>query len=312
MQDKVGVVTHSKGSSYTVLTQDSPHQVVECRLKGKLRLTEWNATNPIAVGDTVYFTIQDDGNGLIHNIAERKNAIIRKAIGKHTQAHIIASNIDQLIVLATLAQPRTSLGFIDRMLVIAEAYKIPHSVVLWNKADLYDESMQEQVQEYVKMYQSIGYDSKVVSALEQKHLPTIVEIIQNKVSAIVGHSGTGKSSLLNLIEPTLNLKVGQVSQWNQKGRHTTTLATMYSLPKYNAYIIDTPGIKELDFFNIEKEEVSRYYVDFLPYLSGCKFSNCLHRNEPHCGVKQALAEGKIYSQRYQNYLGIIEMLEKQV
>ncbi|MCS7075394.1 MAG: ribosome small subunit-dependent GTPase A [Bacteroidia bacterium] len=309
MSQKIGIVTHSKGSSYTVLTQDSSHQTVECRIKGKLRLTEWNTTNPIAVGDIVHFTLQNDGNGLIYAIQDRKNAIIRKSISKHTQAHIIASNIDQLIILATLAQPRTSLGFIDRMLVITEAYKIPYSIIIWNKADLYDDLMHKQVQDYIHLYQSIGYTSKLISTLDKSYLSLVASIVQDKISAIVGHSGTGKSSLLNFLQPSLNLKVGKISHWSSKGRHTTTLATMYPLTNYNAYIIDTPGIKELDFFNIQKEEVSRYYIDFLPYLSNCKFSNCLHLNEPHCAVKNALEQGRIHSQRYQNYLGILQMLD---
>lgn len=308
MQSKKGIVTHSKGSYYTVLDPDT-QQVIECRLKGKLRLTEWNATNPIAVGDIVHYTIQADGNGLIHDIDERKNGIMRKAPGKNPQAHIIASNIDQMMILATLAQPRTSLGFIDRMLVIAEAYKIPQSIILWNKSDLYTPDMRSQVQYYVQMYQDVGYQNLIISAIEAHSIPLVVEKIQNKITVLLGHSGTGKSTLLNALNPKLNLKTGDISLWSNKGKHTTTLATMHLLNEYNAQIIDTPGIKELDFFNIEPQEVSRYYPDFLPYLPECKFNNCLHQNEPYCAVKKAVEEHKIYPERYQNYLGIIQMLQ---
>ena len=309
MENKTGTVTHSKGNWCTVLEKDT-QTAIECRLKGKLRLTAWNTTNPVAVGDVVHFTIETDGNGLIHAIEERKNGIIRKAAGKNPQAHIIAANIDQLIILATLAYPRTSLGFIDRMLVIAEAYKIPKSVILWNKCDLYDAEMYTKAQYHAQMYHNIGYNTYILSALNNAFLPILSQIIENKTSVIVGHSGTGKSTLLNLLNPNLNIKTGDISVWSNKGKHTTTLATMHLLPLYHAQIIDTPGIKELDFFNIEPHEVSRYYIDFLPYLSDCKFSNCLHQNEPHCAIKNAVQENKIYSERYQNYLGILEMLRQ--
>lgn len=308
MEHKKGTVTHSKGNWYTVLDQDT-QTAVECRLKGKLRLTEWNATNPVAVGDKVYFTIETDGKGLIHTIEERKNGIMRKAAGRNPQAHIIAANIDQLVILATLAQPRTSLGFIDRMLVIAEAYKIPNSIVLWNKCDLYDAEMLTKAQYYTQIYQDTGYSTHIVSVLDNAFLPVITEIIQDKTNVLIGHSGTGKSTLLNQLNPNLALKTNNISLWSNKGKHTTTLATMHLLPQYNAQIIDTPGIKELDFFNIEPEEVSRYYPDFLPYLSDCKFSNCLHDNEPYCAVKKAVQENKIHTERYQNYLGILQMLQ---
>lgn len=309
MQSKKGIVTHSKGNWYTVLDQDT-QQAIECRLKGKLRLTEWNATNPVAVGDRVHFTIETDGNGLIYSIDERKNGIVRKAAGRNPQAHIIAANIDQLIILATLAQPRTSLGFIDRMLVIAEAYKIPQSIILWNKCDLYTPQMHTEVEYLVRMYQNIGYHAYIVSVLDNTFLPALVNIVQNKTTALIGHSGTGKSTFLNLLNPELQVKTGDISVWSHKGKHTTTLSTMYLLPSYNAQIIDTPGIKELDFFNILPEEVSRYYPDFLPYLSECKFNNCLHHNEPNCAVKKAVQENKIYTERYQNYLGILQMLQE--
>jgi ribosome biogenesis GTPase len=308
MVNKIGIVTHSKGNWYTVLEHDT-QTAIECRLKGKLRLTEWNTTNPIAVGDVVHFTIENDGKGLIFNIEERKNGIMRKAAGRNPQAHIIAANIDQLVILATLAQPRTSLGFIDRMLVIAEAYKIPQSTILWNKCDFYDTDMRLQAEYYAQMYQNIGYSTDIISALDKTFLPIVTEIIQHKTSVLIGHSGTGKSTLLNLLNPNLSVKTGDISLWSSKGKHTTTLATMHLLPLYHAQIIDTPGIKELDFFNIEPEEVSRYYPDFLPYLSECKFNNCLHQNEPHCAIKKAVQENKIYPERYQNYLGILEMLQ---
>jgi len=308
MQDKKGIVTHSKGNWYTVLEQDT-QKIIECRLKGKLRLTEWNATNPVAVGDVVHFTMETDGNGVIYAIDERKNGIMRKAAGRNLQAHIIAANIDQLIVLATLAQPRTSLGFIDRMLVIAEAHKIPQSVILWNKCDLYTPEMLAQAKHYAQIYQNAGYSVHIVSVLDSDFFPVIKEHVQSKTSVLIGHSGTGKSTLLNLLNPDLRVKTGDISIWSNKGKHTTTLATMHLLPQFEAQIIDTPGIKELDFFNIAPEEVSRYYPDFLPYLSDCKFSNCLHKNEPHCAVKKAVEENKISTERYENYLGIIQMLQ---
>lgn len=297
-----GIVTKSTGSWYSVRLEDG--QSVQCRIKGKFRLDGIKHTNPVAVGDRVDFEMEAGRDtGVINKIHERKNYIIRKSSNLSKQTHIIASNLDQAALIISLVQPQTSLGFIDRFLLTAEAYHIP-AILVFNKSDLYGGPMQELLEDTMSIYSDIGYTCLLTSAKTGDHIEELKEMLVDKTTLVSGHSGVGKSSLLNGIDPTLQLKTGVISNFTQKGMHTTTFAEMFAL-KAGGFIIDTPGIKEFGIVDIEEQEISHYFVEMRPFITQCKFNNCRHLNEPGCAVKKAVEEGVIREERYNSYLSIL-------
>ncbi len=280
-------------------------QELKCRLRGKLKIAGSKATNPVAVGDRVTFTIPDgDSTGVIQDILDRKNYIIRKATKLSRQTHVIAANIDQAVIIATLAYPRTSTGFIDRFLITCEAYSIP-AVLVFNKTDLLKKDKDfEQLAGMMAMYEEIGYPCHAVSAIKGSNIGAFDKLLQDKVSLLGGHSGVGKSALVNAIEPGLNLKVQTISKAHKKGRHTTTFAEMFELSN-GARIIDTPGIKEFGLVDFEAWELCHYFPEMRRYFNQCRYDNCTHFNEPGCRVKEEVENGNIHEERYVNYLGIL-------
>ena len=300
-----GLVVRTTGSWYRVLAQAGT--TVDCRLRGNYRLRGNKQTNPVAVGDRVVFDMQDDGTGVIGEVADRRNYIVRRATKLSKQTHVIAANIDLLCVVATLGLPRTSTGFIDRLLVTAEAYHIPACVV-FNKSDLLsDPELHAAQAAMAAIYRHAGYPVLEVSALTGMGLDTLKAAIAGKTVLFSGHSGVGKSALLNAIEPGLGLKVGQISDWSLKGKHTTTFAEIF--PFADGYLIDTPGIKEFGMVDFTPQELSHFFPEMRAVLHGCHFANCTHRHEPQCAVKKAVDDGLISVERYSNYLSIIESIE---
>ncbi len=296
-----GVVTKSTGSWYSVKSQN---KIVLCRIKGKFRIKGITTTNPIAVGDIVHFELnQEDNTGNITKIEERKNYIIRKSTNLSHEAHIIAANIDQAFLIVTLARPETSVGFIDRFLITAEAYHIPVHIV-FNKIDIYDNEILQKLEHYITVYQKIGYKCHKTSALEQIGIDEIKAIMDNKVSLLSGHSGVGKSTIVNRIDPFLNLKTAEVSDFHNKGVHTTTFAEMYDLV-FGGSIIDTPGIKGFGTVDMPIEDVSHYFPEIFKVSENCKFNNCTHIHEPGCAVKEAVKHDDIAEIRYNSYVNII-------
>jgi ribosome biogenesis GTPase len=296
-----GLVIKSTGSWYTVRINSG--EVIDCRLKGKIRLDDRKTTNPIAVGDIVDVDRDKDGSNQITNIHARKNYIIRKSINLSKQSHIIASNLDQAILLATIVAPRTSLGFIDRFLVTAEAYQIPAKIV-FNKKDLLDEEMIELQDDIIKLYKDIGYECFSISAFNTNDIDFLKTLLKDKTTLISGHSGVGKSTLVNAIDKELDLKIGDISAAHLKGMHTTTFAELFPL-SFGGNIIDSPGIKELGLVEMKKEEVAHYFPEMLAKMNECKFNNCLHVNEPGCAILKAVESSEISQERYQSYLGIL-------
>jgi ribosome biogenesis GTPase len=300
-----GLVYKSTGSSYTVKTNDG--KVIECRIKGKFRMQGIKSTNPIAVGDVVDFELDnttDEAIGQIHNIHDRKNYIIRKSVNLSKQTHIIASNIDIVFLLITINNPPTTTSFIDRFLLTAEAYGI-EAILVFNKIDTFDAAMTDEQLYLQYIYSEIGYKFLKVSAIENKGLEELKKMMIGKVSMFSGHSGVGKSTLVNAIEPNLSLKTKNISEQSKQGQHTTTFAEMYDL-SFDAKIIDTPGIKGFGIVDMEPSEVSGYFPEFFKLQDECKFNNCLHKEEPNCAVKKALEENKIAWSRYNSYLKILE------
>ncbi|MEO6149705.1 MAG: ribosome small subunit-dependent GTPase A [Mucilaginibacter sp.] len=296
-----GLITKSTGSWYQAQTPEG--QVYNCRIKGKFRIKGITTTNPIAVGDVVDFEMEpDQETAVITNLHQRKNYIIRKSINLSKQAQIIAANLDQAVLVVTLASPRTSLGFIDRFLVTAEAYDIPARLV-FNKLDLFSDEGLEILQAYKAVYENIGYPCYEVSALAGTNIDAVQSILKDKITLFSGHSGVGKSSLINRLLPDLELRTHQISDWSDKGMHTTTFAEMFELPQ-GGFIIDTPGIRELGVIDIEKQELSHFFPEMRERMHDCRFNNCRHINEPGCAVLDALEEGEIEPSRYDSYLSI--------
>jgi ribosome biogenesis GTPase len=296
-----GLITKSTGSWYQVQTAGG--QRIDCRIKGKFRIKGLVTTNPIAVGDVVDFEMEpEQETGVITNLHQRKNYIIRKSINLSKQAQVIAANLDQAILVVTLASPRTSLGFIDRFLVTAEAYGIAAKLV-FNKVDLFSDEGLNILADYKAIYEDIGYPSYEVSALEGTNIDIVQGLLKDKVTLFSGHSGVGKSSLINALLPDLELRTHMVSEWSDKGMHTTTFAEMFELPQ-GGFIIDTPGIRELGVIDIEKQELSHFFPEMRLRMHDCRFSNCRHINEPACAVLEALENGEIELSRYESYLSI--------
>lgn len=300
-----GRVYKSTGSWYTVKTDDG--QIFECRMKGKFRIKGIKSTNPIAVGDSVDFeldTSADEVTGLIYYIHDRKNYIVRKSVNLSKQTHIIAANIDIVFLLVTINNPVTTTSFIDRFLATAEAYDI-QAVLVFNKIDTLDEAALDEQLYLQYIYSQIGYECLRVSATQKKGIDELKKLMTEKVSMFSGHSGVGKSTLINALEPALDLKTKQISELHQQGQHTTTFAEMFDL-SFGAKIIDTPGIRGFGIVDMEKNEIGDYFPEFFALKNECKFNNCLHKDEPHCAVKQALEENKIAWSRYKSYLQMLE------
>ncbi|GGA64461.1 putative ribosome biogenesis GTPase RsgA [Flavobacterium palustre] len=300
-----GIVYKSTGSWYTVKSDEG--NFVECRIKGKFRMKGIKSTNPIAVGDRVDFELEESNDqvtGVINTIQDRKNYIVRKSVNLSKQTHIIASNIDIVFLLVTINNPPTTTSFIDRFLVTAEAYGI-EAILVFNKIDTFDEAALDEQLYLQYIYENIGYQCLRVSAQERKGLDKLMLLMKNKVSMFSGHSGVGKSTLVNAIEPGLNLKTKQISDSHSQGQHTTTFAEMFDL-SFGAKIIDTPGIRGFGVVDMEKEEISDYFPEFFKLKDKCKFNNCLHKEEPKCAVKEALEKEEIAWSRYNSYLKILE------
>ncbi len=299
-----GVVIKSTGSWYIVKTDDG--ELLNCRIRGKFRMQDIKSTNPIVVGDKVLLS-QEKDSFLIDELLDRKNIIVRKSVNLSKQTHILASNIDQAILVITMQSPQTSTGFIDRFLVSAQAYGVD-VVLLFNKTDLYDKATLVLLEERRSIYEKIGYCCLSKSTLNDD-LSDIKELMQDKVNIISGHSGVGKSTLLNSIQPNLNITTQEISEQHQQGQHTTTFSEMHDLD-FGASIIDTPGVRGFGLIEMDKYELGDYFVEFFKLKSNCKFNNCLHINEPKCAVKLALENGEIAPSRYKSYLNMLEQDEE--
>ncbi|WP_053978458.1 ribosome small subunit-dependent GTPase A [Mangrovimonas xylaniphaga] len=300
-----GIVYKSTGSWYTVKTELGASY--QCRMKGKFRIKGIKSTNPIAVGDVVDFELEtnnDETTGVIHHIKDRKNYIVRKSVNLSKQTHVIAANIDVVFLLVTIDNPPTFTTFIDRFLVTAEAYSVP-TVLLFNKIDTYDEDTLNEVRFLAHVYRKIGYECIGISAATGKNIDKVKSLMKDKVCMFAGHSGVGKSTLVNAIEPTLDLKTKEISMQHMQGQHTTTFAEMFDL-EFGAKIIDTPGIKGFGVVDMDKEEVGDYFPEFFELKQHCKFNNCIHVDEPKCAVKEALENDEIAYSRYRSYLQILE------
>lgn len=304
MSQNIGLVIRSTGSWYEVRTSNA--HILQCRLKGKFKIKGFKVTNPIAVGDKVVYDIEDENEntGIITDILPRENYIIRQSVHKTAHGHLLASNLDQAILIVTLTFPRTSLGFIDRFLVSAESFRIP-TILVFNKLDMLNEEGIEFQKELAAMYDALGYHSIFTSATEGTGIEEFRAILKNKISLVSGHSGVGKSTLINAVAPDLDLATSEVSTYANKGVHTTTFAEMFELEP-NTFIIDSPGIKELGLADIAPAEISHYFPEMREMLNECRFNNCLHINEPNCAVKDAVEEEKIAHSRYLSYLSMVE------
>jgi ribosome biogenesis GTPase / thiamine phosphate phosphatase len=295
-----GLVMRSTGSFYDVLSDDG--NMYNCKVRGKIRLEGIKETNPVAVGDRVEFDASLQ-IGAITAILPRQNHILRQSVKKTGHVHVLAANVDQVLIVATLAFPRTSLGFIDRVLVTAEAFGIPQ-IVLFNKSDLLDDESKKLQNDISKRYQDIGVRSYEVSVLTDD-LKDILALFEGKITLVAGHSGVGKSTLLNKLSPDINQKIGEVSDFTMKGTHTTTFAEMFKIND-RSFIIDTPGIKEWGLIDMTEQEISDYFPEMREIRHQCKFgSRCIHVNEPKCAVIDAIEKGKIAISRYQSYLGML-------
>lgn len=300
----LGIVYKSTGSWYTVKTDEG--DIYECRIKGKFRIKGIKSTNPIAVGDLVVFEVEQIGDetiGVISKIEDRKNYIIRKSVKLSKQTHIIAANIDQVFLLVTLKNPRTYTIFIDRFLATSEAYDIK-TVLLFNKIDMYNENELAEVKYLAALYREIGYTCIGISAKTGKNVDKVKDLMKKHTSMFAGHSGVGKSTLINFIAPELNLKTTEISDQHFQGQHTTTFAEMYDL-NFGARIIDTPGIKGFGMVDMDKYEIGDYFPEFFRLKSNCKFNNCLHLDEPKCAVKAALDKDEVSWSRYRSYVQIV-------
>ena len=300
----LGVVVRSTGSWYEVM---NGQQRVQCRIRGKLRLKGVRSTNPVVVGDVVKCEADEQGEYVISAIEPRRNYIIRRASNLSKESHIIASNIDQALLVATLFSPETATEFIDRFLVTCEAYKVPVTILL-AKIDLARQNP-EAVEEFHAIYESAGYRVIDVSATEGEGVEIVREMLHGRTTLLSGNSGVGKSTLVAAVEPGLDIRTGEISQSHNKGKHTTTFSTMYPLAD-GGYIIDTPGIKGFGLIDIEDAELAHYFPEMMRYLPECRFYNCSHTHEPHCAVVEAVKRGEIAYPRYESYLKIMDEDDK--
>lgn len=304
------VVYKSTGSWYIV--KDDTGKFWNARMKGVMKLDDITSTNPVAVGDDVIIEPEGDtdNSAMIDEILDRRNYINRQSPRHKYQHHIVAANLDQSLLVATLKEPKTSQGFIDRFLVASEMYHV-RTLIIFNKSDLYKKKELEKYEEWKQMYEAVGYKVFLISTVKNEGINELVEQLKNKTTLISGHSGVGKSSLLNVIFPEMDLKTQDVSGWSGKGQHTTTFAEMFdlSLPG-GGRIIDTPGMREFGLVDISKQEVSHYFREMRDRLNNCQFNNCLHVNEPGCAIKEAVANGEIHEDRYVSYVNILDSIEE--
>ena len=305
-----GKILKSTGKWYIVEMEDG--SIVNCRIRGKMRMSKLRTTNPVAVGDQVYVSDaeDEDGNRVILDFEERKNYIVRKSTNLSKQMQVLAANVDQAYLLVTMKSPETHLAFIDRFLVAAESFRIP-TTILFNKIDIYNEDELEYIDALAYLYEKAGYPSFKISATNEENIAFLKDQIKDKQVMISGHSGVGKSTLVNALDDSLDLRVGEISVANAQGKHTTTFAEMYKL-KSGGYIIDTPGIRAFGIVNLEKEVISHYFPEMRHFLNECKYNNCLHMNEPKCAVKNAVEEGEISESRYTTYLQLMTEDENEI
>jgi len=304
-----GIVIKSTGSWYNVRLEDG--SIIQSRIAGKIKLDGLKLTNPIAVGDEVSLEMEDSDEirGVIKAISLRKNYVVRQSPRKKHQLHFLASNVDQALLIVTIKEPNLKIGFIDRFLIMTEPYSIPVTIV-FNKCDIYDSRDLEIYEELKAVYTKIGHHVIKTSSVSKEGLADLQLILKDKTTLVAGQSGVGKSTLVNAVEPTLDLRTEEISDFSGKGQHTTTFAEMYDL-SFGGHIIDTPGIKTLAFSHLEVMDIAHNFREFFALSDQCKFANCTHRNEPKCAVKAALETGEISLLRYQNYLGLIEEVEDQ-
>lgn len=299
-----GKVIKSTGIWYRILSGEN---VIEARLKGIFRLDENVASNPVVVGDRVKIEYEDDRTAVISEILPRENYIIRKGVKYESEVHILASNIEQAILMVTPVEPRTPMGFIDRFLVAADAFHIP-VIICFNKIDLLNQKKRKKLDEWKKIYLKVGYNCIEISATDVKHKNTVIKILKDKTTLLAGNSGTGKSTLANLVDESLHLKTEEVSQLTEKGKHVTTYVEMFPL-SFGGFIVDSPGLREFGIVDIPQSEISHYFPEMRKVLHGCKFHNCVHIHEPNCAVKKAVEQGLISVQRYESYQNIFNSIE---
>jgi len=317
-----GLVMRSTGSRYLVRADDGT--LHDCVAKGKLRIKGWKSTNPLAVGDRVAFEpqVSDDLPGSIMDLHDRKNYLVRKSVNLSHHRHVIAANVDQALLLVTVARPRTSLGFIDRFLVTAEAYEVP-VIIVFNKLDDLDDDDMDMLAEYQEVYETIGYRTVLTSAIKGVGVDAVKEILRGKTTLIAGHSGVGKSTLVNAIDPELDLWTLEISESSGKGQHTTTNAEMYELnvegwpspqpppPQPPTFLIDTPGIKGFGLVDMDEDEIGDQFPEMFRLKSKCRFNNCLHKDEPGCAVRAAVEDGSIAASRYRSYLDMLAGIDEE-
>ena len=303
-----GLVIKNTGSWYTVLTDDG--QLIDCKIKGYVRLKGIRSTNPVAVGDRVQIVPNNEGTAFIAEIEDRRNYIIRKSINLSKQSHIIAANVDQAILVVTVANPQTSTTFIDRFLASAEAYRVP-VILVFNKTDLLDDDMRRYQEAMVNLYQTIGYECHQISAENGDGVDDLRPLLKDKITLLSGNSGVGKSTLINRLVPEANLRTSEISDAHNTGQHTTTFSEMIPLSPITqhltpGFLIDTPGIKGFGTFDMEPEELTSYFKEIFHFSQDCRFSNCTHTHEPGCAVLKALEDHYIAESRYQSYLSMLE------
>ena len=300
---KKGLVIKSTGSWYSIKDTETG-EIVSCNIRGKLRIQGIKSTNPVAVGDFVEYEMQENSDtGIIKDVLERKNYIIRKSTNLSKQTHILAANLDQAILMVTLAFPETYTIFIDRFLITAEAYRIPAKLI-FNKIDLYDENQRGYLKKLIDIYESVGYECIATSVKENRNISKVTGLLKNNTSLIAGNSGVGKSSLINLVDPKLQLKTSEISDYHKSGKHTTTFAEMFEL-SIGGFVIDTPGIRGFGLHDIQDEELFHFFPEIFKTSENCKYHNCTHVHEPGCAVKVAIEEGTVSQLRYENYLNIL-------
>jgi ribosome biogenesis GTPase len=298
-----GLVIKSTGSRYRVLCRTG--SIVECTIKGKFRVRELKTTNPVAVGDNVLFEFEESSSsGVITEVLDRKNYILRKSSNLSKQSQIIAANVDQVFLMMTIILPETPVEFIDRFLITAEAYRVPANIII-NKTDLYGEPEAKRMEHLVSMYSTIGYECFRISLTGNTSLDNLKEKIKGKISLLAGNSGVGKTTLLNVMDPSLNLKTEEVSDYHKQGKHVTTFPEMHRMP-FGGYVIDTPGIRGFGVVNIERNEIYHFFPEIFRISKDCRFYNCLHFDEPGCAVRKAVETGIIDPLRYRSYVNILE------
>jgi ribosome biogenesis GTPase / thiamine phosphate phosphatase len=296
-----GLVIKSTGSWHSV--RDSGDNTIPCKIKGKLRTSHYRSTNPVAVGDRVsFYRLEKENTGIITEIHDRKNYIIRKSSKLSKETHVLAANLDQAFLMVSLTLPRTTLRFIDRFLATSEAYQVP-AILIFNKTDLYDSNLKTEMDQLADMYGKIGYESVRTSALKHEGITELKERMRDKINLVAGNSGVGKSSIINSMDPSLNLKTRAVSEYHKTGRHTTTFSEMFELGS-GGFIIDTPGIKGFGIIDMDKEEIFHFFPDIFKLAKDCQYYNCMHINEPNCAVRKAVEEDWLSNSRYESYLSL--------